>query len=182
MASALRPALDLLVPYARCHRDRRNILTHLVGVPVVVFAASVLLARPALELGGWVATPAWLAFAVAALWYLTRGTLALGTLTVLAVGCLVALGQGASAGVGVAPWLALGLGLFVAGWCVQLLGHYYEGRMAALSDDPAGLLVGPMFVVLELAGGLGGLRTLHREVERRAGPTMIRDLAQPLAR
>ena len=33
MATPLRPATDLLKLYAEYHRDRRNIVTHFVGVP-----------------------------------------------------------------------------------------------------------------------------------------------------
>ena len=31
-------ASELLVRYAAYHRDRRNIATHLVGIPLIVFA------------------------------------------------------------------------------------------------------------------------------------------------
>jgi len=41
MATPLRSALQLLVRYAAYHRDRRNILTHFVGVPLIVFAVGV---------------------------------------------------------------------------------------------------------------------------------------------
>ena len=43
MASAFRPARALLVQYARYHRDQRNIATHFIGVPLIVFAVAVLL-------------------------------------------------------------------------------------------------------------------------------------------
>ena len=35
MASPFRPALQLLGQYAEYHRDRRNIATHFVGVPMI---------------------------------------------------------------------------------------------------------------------------------------------------
>lgn len=44
MASLFRPALDLMAMCAAYHRDRRNIATHLVGIPMIVFAIAVLLA------------------------------------------------------------------------------------------------------------------------------------------
>ena len=34
----MRTATDLLSQYAAYHRDRRNIVSHLVGVPMIVFA------------------------------------------------------------------------------------------------------------------------------------------------
>ena len=46
----MRGATDLLVQYATYHRDRRNIASHFVGVPMIVFAVGVLLAKPAFAL------------------------------------------------------------------------------------------------------------------------------------
>src|SRR5947199_5330892 len=75
---AMRRTLDLLSQYAEYHRDRRNIVTHLVGVPMIVFAVGVLLARPGFAVGGLVLTPAWILFIPTVLWYLSRGNLVLG--------------------------------------------------------------------------------------------------------
>jgi uncharacterized membrane protein YGL010W len=176
-----RPALDLLVQYARYHRDRRNIVTHLVGVPLIVFATGVLLSRATLQLGGVKTTAAWLALAALALWTLSRGQLALGVATMLFTAALVWAAHG-FAELALLPWLAVGVGTFVLGWIIQFVGHYYEGRKPAFTDDLVGLLVGPMFVVLELLAMAGLCRPLLARIEQAAGPTMLRDLAQPLAR
>jgi uncharacterized membrane protein YGL010W len=178
MATPFRPAFDLLAQYAEYHRDRRNIVTHFVGVPMIVFAVGVLLAKPAFTLGSLVLTPAWMAFAVAAAWYLTRGEFALGAAVSAGVALLVALGQPLAAG-GVAAWLGWGLGFFLVGWVVQFVGHYYEGRKPAFADDLVGLLVGPMFVVMELLALAGCFKPLVARIESRVGPTVIRDLAHP---
>ncbi|MBI3154430.1 MAG: DUF962 domain-containing protein [Burkholderiales bacterium] len=179
MTRPARTATALLQRYAESHRDRRNIATHLVGVPLMVFGTGVLLARPALQVGGASLTPAWLAFPLAAVWYLTRGQFGLGLAASVAVALLLALGQPLGGG-GTAAWLAWGAGAVAAGWLVKLLGHYYEGRQAPREGGAAGLLVGPMFVVLELLAGLGLFRRLMAEIERHAGPTRVRDLAHPL--
>jgi uncharacterized membrane protein YGL010W len=171
MVTPLRPAFDLLVQYARYHRDRRNIVTHFFGVPLIVFGVGVLLALPALAL-------AWVVFAIVAAWYLSRGELALGVATTLGMGLLLALAQPLAAR-GLAPGLAWGLGSFTAGWVIQFVGHYYEGRKPAFADDIVGLLVGPMFVVLELLALLGLFKALIARIEGEVGPTVIRDLAHP---
>ena len=44
----MRNATDLLAQYAEYHRDRRNIVSHFVGVPMIVFGVGVLLARATL--------------------------------------------------------------------------------------------------------------------------------------
>src|SRR4030042_1097070 len=39
-------ATELMSKYAAYHRDRRNIATHFVGIPLIVFAVGGLLAKP----------------------------------------------------------------------------------------------------------------------------------------
>lgn len=177
MATPFRPALTLLIQYAHYHRDRRNIQTHLVGVPMIVFAIGVLLSHPVLVLGGWTLTPAGVLFALSAAWYLSRGETAL---QVLVVGVMAVLLGGAHAlGQASPSWVGWGVGLFVVGWIIQFVGHYYEGRKPAFADDLVGLLVGPMFVVFELAAACGLFKGLTARIEAEAGPTHLRDLAHP---
>jgi uncharacterized membrane protein YGL010W len=178
MPTPFRPAVDLLGRYAEVHRDRRNIQTHLVGVPLIVLALGLLLARPAFELFGLPLTPAWVLFAPVALWYLTRGHLGAGLAATLLIAALLALAQRVPTG-GTLGWLAFGIGVLVLGSAIQFLGHYYEGRRPAFLDDATGLLVGPMFVAVELLAPLGLFKDLTVAIERHAGPTHLRDLAHP---
>ena len=60
-------ATDLMAQYAAYHRDRRNIATHFVGIPIIVFSVGALLARPEFHVSGWPLTPASLAWLLAAL-------------------------------------------------------------------------------------------------------------------
>jgi len=173
-----RLATDLMAQYAAYHRDRRNIATHFVGIPLIVFAVGVLMARAEFHVGDYTVTLAWVAWTAATLWYLTRGNLVLGLATALVNAILMALAHPLAAGT-TASWLAWGLGSFAVGWVIQFVGHYYEGRKPAFVDDVIGLLVGPMFVVGEALFALGWGRELLAEIERRAGPTHLRDLTHP---
>ncbi|MFM2065423.1 MAG: hypothetical protein RLZZ584_332 [Pseudomonadota bacterium] len=170
--SPLRPASVLLVDYARYHRDRRNIASHFVGIPVIVLALGVLLGR--LQLFG--ANLAWLVCGMCALWYITRGKLSLGIATSAVNAGLIAMAQPLAMTDG---WLAWGLGAFAAGWVIQFAGHYYEGRKPAFVDDLVGLLVGPMFVVAEWMMALGLEHETRIEIELGAGSTHLRDLSIP---
>jgi uncharacterized membrane protein YGL010W len=169
-----------LIQYAHYHRDRRNIATHFVGIPMIVFAIGVLLARASFTVGGFTLTAAWVAAALVTVWYLMRGRLDLAVAVSGATWLLVALAHQVAGG-STGEWLAWGLGTFVVGWVLQFIGHYYEGRKPAFVDDLVGLLVGPMFVTAEALFALGWGRDLLAEIERQAGPTHIRDLKQPLA-
>ena len=174
-------ATELMVKYAAYHRDRRNIATHFVGVPMLVFAGGALLARPSIDIAGWPVTPAAVAWGLTTLWYLTRGDLALGLATSL-VNLLLILAALPLGQLDTAAWLGWSLGLFVVGWAIQFVGHYYEGKKPAFADDIRGLLVGPMFVVGEALFTLGWGKPLLAEIDSRAGPTHLRDLHAPATR
>lgn len=165
----MRTLTDQLANYAAYHRDRRNIATHFIGVPMIVFAVTVLLSRPSFSVGALTINAAWIVALLAALFYL-RLSLGFGVL----MSALLAASVAASAVVAAQAttvWLAWGIGLFLIGWVIQLVGHVYEGRKPAFVDDVVGLLVGPLFVVAELAFLLGFAHELKRDIEARVGPT-----------
>jgi uncharacterized membrane protein YGL010W len=62
------------------------------------------------------------------------------------------------------------LGLFFVGWVIQFIGHYFEGKKPAFVDDLVGLLVGPLFVVAEVAFALGLRAELEQSITAEAGP------------
>ena len=64
--------------------------------------------------------------------------------------------------------LGWGVGLFVLGWVIQFVGHYYEGRKPAFIDDVTGLIVGPLFVVVEVGFLLGWRKDLQQAIEQRS--------------
>ncbi len=174
--SRARTSTELLAQYAVYHRDQRNIATHFFGVPMIVFGISVLLARARFNVNDFTLSAAWLAFALSAIWYLTRrGQFLLSVAVTAAIGVVVAAAHGVSDG-STGGWLAWGVGSFVSGWIGQFLGHYYEGRKPAFADDLIGLLVGPMFITAEALFELGWNKALLEEIERRAGPTHLRNL------
>lgn len=164
----MKTLTDHLSQYATYHRDRRNILTHFVGIPMIVLAVVVLLARPTFDVAGLPVSAATLAVIAATLYYL-RLDLRLGAVMgALLLGCLL-LAQ-ATVALSLGAWAALGVGLFVVGWIIQFVGHIFEGRKPAFVDDISGLIIGPLFVVTE-AGFLMGLRPeLEAQIEQRAGP------------
>jgi uncharacterized membrane protein YGL010W len=180
MQSPFRSATELMVQYATYHRDRRNISTHFIGIPLIVFAIGVFLARAHFEVSQVHLTAAWVLWIVTTAWYLTRGNAMLGIATVALNGVLIAIAQPFAVG-STGGWLACGFITFITGWVLQFIGHYYEGRKPAFVDDLVGLLVGPMFIVGEALFSAGFCRPLAAEIERRTGPTLLRDLAHPLA-
>ena len=170
----MKSLVDHLSQYAAYHRDPRNIASHFIGIPMIVVAVAVLLSRPEWTVAGLWLSPAVLLALFSAGFYL-RLELALGVLMSVLMGLSVWAGH-VLAAQSTLVWLSSGIGLFVLGWVIQFVGHYYEGRKPAFVDDVSGLIVGPLFVVAELAFLLGLRHELKRQIEERSGPVERRDL------
>ncbi|HZZ12636.1 MAG TPA: Mpo1-like protein [Paraburkholderia sp.] len=170
----MRTLTEQLTQYAAYHRDRRNIVTHFVGIPMIVLALAVLLSRPVFAVGAlpFALSPAWVLFAVATVYYLVLDV-PLGVMMALVSAVCVACGQWL-AGQSTLTWLASGIGLFLIGWVFQFIGHIaYEHRKPAFVDDVIGLLIGPLFVLAEMLFGFGWRPALRETIERQAGPSRI---------
>ena len=174
----MKTLIDQLSQYADYHRDPRNILTHFFGVPLIMWAVVILLARLqwAMPLGdGLPALPLSLALlaALAAGIYYCLLDLRYGNAMAVVLALMLALAQ-PIAMLPLGAWLGWGLGIFAVGWVIQFVGHYYEGRKPAFLDDILGLVIGPLFVLAELGFVLGLRREVQHAVEQRSGPVRRR--------
>lgn len=149
--------------YAAYHRDRRNVATHFFGIPMIVFAVQILTSRPAFDLAGWRITPAAILSGLTIFYYLRLDRrLGLAMALLLGVGLI---GGDGIASLSRSAWLGWGIGLLVVGWILQLIGHLFEGRKPAFLDDITGLIIGPLFVVVEAGFLLGLRRDLRKRIE-----------------
>jgi uncharacterized membrane protein YGL010W len=160
---------EQLAQYADYHRDQRNIATHFIGIPAIMVALAALLAR--WDIIGPV-TAADIGYGLALVFYWRLGNTVGMIMT--AITAVVLLAGHSIASLPTTDWLSWGIGLFVGGWILQFVGHFYEKRKPAFVDDISGLLVGPLFVIAEVGFLLGLAPDLRREVEARVGPTLIR--------
>jgi len=168
-----------LTQYAAYHRDRRNIATHFVGVPMIVFAIVLALATAAFPAGSITITLAAVVAIAASLYYL-KLDVGLGVVmaAVLFLMCAAASEITARSSTGVT--LGWSLGIFVVGWAIQFLGHKFEGMKPAFFDDIMQLIIGPLFVAAEVAFLLGAKPRVRRYIEDRVGPTVARRDGRPL--
>lgn len=60
------------------------------------------------------------------------------------------------------------LGLFVAGWVLQFVGHAVEGNSPAFFNNPVYLIVGPLWLARRALSSVGLLREPSGPPERRA--------------
>lgn len=164
----MKTLVENLSHYAAYHRDSRNIVTHFVGIPMIVLAVTMLLSRPYVDVTGIALSPALLLALVSSAYYL-RLDLRFG----LVMGALLAVSVYISAVVATQPtmfWLVSGIGLFVIGWVFQFIGHFYEGKKPAFVDDVMGLIIGPLFVVAEFAFLLGLRKEVQQQIDSVSGP------------
>lgn len=160
--------IEHMSTYAKYHRDPRNILTHIFGVPIIVFSVIVLLSRPTLfVVEGFAITPAVIGFVLSMAFYL-RLNLVFGLIMAVFMGTGLYFAA-TIAQLSLTTWLATGIALFVGGWIIQFVGHHYEGKKPAFVDDLVGLLIGPLFVTAELLFFIGMFSELKADIESRAG-------------
>lgn len=154
-----------LTNYAAYHRDRRNLITHIVGIPMIVLAVAILLSRPGMQSGGLWLSPALLVGIIASVYYLLLDLnygLVMGLSLALVLWIAASVAQLATG-----SWLTLGLLLFIIGWIIQFVGHHFEGRKPAFLDDIMGLAIGPLFIAAELGFMLGFRRKLQQQIINR---------------
>ena len=151
--------------YTTFHRDRRNRATHFFGIPAIVVAVLVALALARIEVAGLtVSLAVVVAAAVWLLWLVLDRPF--GLAMALFVGPALAFADWLAASQsGAAVWTVFAV-LFVGGWALQLWGHVYEGRRPALVSNLFQALIGPMFLVAEIAFALGLRRDLRERIER----------------
>jgi uncharacterized membrane protein YGL010W len=134
-ASTPRAIDVLLARYGESHRNPVNELIHIVCIPAIVFSLLGIL---------WALHPAvaLLVVAAALAYYLTLSrTFALG-MGVMAGAMLVLLAMLPNGTV-----LPTSIGVFVAAWLGQFVGHHIEGKKPSFFDDLRFLLIGPLFVL-----------------------------------
>jgi uncharacterized membrane protein YGL010W len=146
-----RPVERLLGNYAEDHRNPTNQVVHWICVPLIVWTVVALLwvipVPPSIGKPGlWAA----LAMALASGWYfkLSR-TIGFAMLVAFVAYGLVTFAIHRAIGSQALLWTAIGV--FVAAWIAQFIGHQIEGRRPSFLTDMTYLLVGPMWL---LAKGL----------------------------
>ena len=160
---------DQLAQYASYHRDRRNIATHFVGIPMIVLALAILLSRPQWHFASLpiAVSPALVLFGCATVYYIALDVVLGVVMAVFSAACLTL-----GAWLAREPatiWAASGAALFIVGWIFQFVGHVaYEHRKPAFADDLIGLVIGPLFVLAEIFFGFGWRSALRDAVDRRA--------------
>jgi uncharacterized membrane protein YGL010W len=157
---------EQLAMYSAYHRDKRNQMTHHVGVPMIVFSIMVLLSLVTVatfESGAL--TLAGLLITVLLLMYLISAPL-VGMVAVLIYTALLYAAEHIGAMGTITALTTFGV-LFVGGWIIQFWGHAYEGRKPALFDNVLQIFMAPSFLIAEILFALGLEKGLQAEIKER---------------
>lgn len=156
----------LLSQYAAYHLDRNNVVTHFVGIPLIVFSILCLTARAGVGISGFSITLAMLLIVLSTIYYISLDKL-FGILMLI----LFVLAYPLAVKIAALPmwsWLGASIGIFVVGWVFQFIGHYFEKKKPAFVDDLIGLAIGPLFVLAEFIFLLGFRKPLHQRILKEA--------------
>lgn len=152
----------LLSQYAAYHLNHKNILTHFIGIPFIVFSILCLTARVGFIGVGIELTLALGLIVVTSIYYLSLDRIfAFIMLVILLAMYPLAL---KIAHLDWMLWLSLSIGIFVVGWLFQFVGHFYEKKKPAFTDDIIGLAIGPLFVLAEMIFMLGFRKNLEERI------------------
>lgn len=152
----------LLSQYAAYHLDRKNVFTHFIGIPLIVFSIICLTARAGIVISNVELTLAMLILGLTILYYLSLDWIFAAIMAVIFVIAYPFAYEIAQWQMG--SWLATSIGIFVVGWVFQFVGHFYEKKKPAFMDDIIGLAIGPLFVLAELVFLLGFRKPLEQRM------------------
>lgn len=158
--------IEQMAMYSAYHRDARNKATHFIGVPAIAVSLLIPMAMVRFaDLGSYSLTLATLfALAVMIYWIVLDRPFGVVTAAIFVPGVWFA--DWVAQHAGLTAWTMFGI-LFVGGWIVQLVGHAFEGRRPALVDNLLQALIAPVFLVGEVAFGLGLRKALRDAMMRR---------------
>ncbi|WP_444996413.1 Mpo1 family 2-hydroxy fatty acid dioxygenase [Aliikangiella sp. IMCC44359] len=155
---------EQLSTYKSVHLNPKNVRTHFLGVPMIIWSIALLM-----SLVSWPVSLfdyyfsislAFIFFAVVFLYYIVlHWRLAIGLflfiVPVLYSAKIVAAFEYA---------LFIAIGVFVIGWVIQFIGHYYEKAKPAFVDDLNQLFIGPIFLMAEVYFLLGWEKELESKI------------------
>ena len=171
----MKSAVEQLSTYKSVHLNRKNIRTHFVGVPMIIWSIALLLASFSFEI-----EPAFIgnSLGIDHVNFTMAGILSVGVLIYYLI-LSVPLGILAFVLFGPLMWsvhyvvnmeyhIIIAISIFVIGWVIQFIGHHYEKAKPAFMDDINQLLIGPLFVIAEIYFLLGRGKVLDKNITEKA--------------
>ncbi len=155
---------EQLSQYKSVHFNKNNIKTHFVGIPLIILALTVLLSLYSFKVNPIDIqinlTPAILFFSGVLIYYFVlQWRLAIGMVVYIIPNLYIA-----SLMAPMPNSYLLAIFIFVVGWVIQFIGHYFEKAKPAFIDDLNQFLIGPFFLMAEIYFYLGWEKKLNKDI------------------
>lgn len=160
----MKTAQEQLATYKSVHLNKKNIQTHFIGVPSIIWSITLLMSLLSTPVNifnnTYQISLAMVFFTGVFLYYIKlHWRLAIGLflfiVPVVYTANIVALVDQA---------YLIAIGVFIVGWIIQFIGHAYEKAKPAFVDDLNQLLIGPFFLMAEVYFMLGLEKALEKEI------------------
>jgi uncharacterized membrane protein YGL010W len=171
----MKTAIEQLSTYKSVHLNRKNIRTHFIGVPMIIWAIALLLAGITFEIDSATLNEIFgtqsikftltASLSVVVFIYYLLLSVPLALLALVLFGPLM---WSVHVVVAIEYHTLIAIIVFVIGWVIQFIGHHYEKAKPAFFDDINQLLIGPLFVIAEIYFLLGGGRIMDKEITEKA--------------
>jgi len=165
---------EQLSQYKSVHFNKNNIKTHFIGIPLIVFALTVFLSLYSFDVTLFnitiMLTPAIIFFSgVLVYYFILQWRLALGAMVYIIPNVIIA-----NLMVPIADSYLIAIVIFVVGWIIQFIGHYFEKAKPAFIDDLSQFLIGPLFLIAEVYFLFG----LENKLNQKITPLAIKQRKQ----
>jgi uncharacterized membrane protein YGL010W len=155
---------EQLSQYKSVHFNMNNIKTHFVGIPLIILALTLLLSLYSFNVTfigiEIILSPAIIFFSGVLIYYFAlQWRLALGMVVYIIANLYVA-----SLMTAIPNSYILAITIFVVGWIIQFIGHYFEKAKPAFVDDLSQFLIGPFFLMAEVYFALGLEKKLNKVI------------------
>jgi uncharacterized membrane protein YGL010W len=160
----MKTALQQLATYKSVHLNPKNLATHFVGVPLIIWSVALSLSGVQWTLvisqQAYQVNLAQFLFSLALLYYFKlHWRMAIGMIFFI-VPVVISANWAAQ----FESYLLIALGVFIVGWVFQFIGHHFEKAKPAFIEDLNQLMIGPFFLISEVYFALGLGKSLNNEV------------------
>lgn len=151
----MKPLTEQLFTYRQQHTKKINLITHYIGIPIIIFSLMIVFHWVSIDIATKMQiTFSWIFLSCTLIYYFLLNF----RLALCAALVMIPLNV-------IAAWIAkltpthfsatLFLILFITGWILQFIGHFFEKQKPAFFLSATQLLIGPLFVLIEALKAMG---------------------------
>lgn len=155
---------ELLATYKSVHFDQKNLISHFIGVPMILWSIALLLSAIEFEIEIAGSIHVFSLMSVCAILLFCYYLCLHSILCCFSILLLTPIYYLATRYTHSEYFYYMIFVSFIMGWLLQFVGHYFEKAKPAFIDDMRQLFVGPLFLVAEIYFFLGFDKALFNNI------------------